>query len=291
MLVEKLRDEREFTKHERDVARYILEHMDDIPGMSAGEVARESLTSKATVVRLSQKLGLAGYQELRVKLAFEASQKERIGRLLADEPINANSSCDDIVRTLPMLYDKALTNTRLAFDKNSLRRISRQLQTAECIDIYGTGISYILAQSAAFKFGTLGVESSAYESINAYYLAARRNKRTVSFLISFTGANRTVCGMAQYLREATNNYVVGILGPHNEAIRPWCHEVVEVANRDSLLSLDVITSFTGVTYVTDIFFSMLLAGRYEEHAKSSLEMLEHTHLLWDDAYKKADSKE
>ena len=67
-------------------------------------------------------------------------------------------------------------------------RIDRFLQDAECIDIYGTGISYTLAQAAAFKFATLGVESSAYESINGHYLAARKHKKTVAFVISFTGA-------------------------------------------------------------------------------------------------------
>jgi len=64
-------------------------------------------------------------------------------------------------------------------------------------------------------------------------------------------------------------------------IRRWCHEIVEIPNRDSLLSLDVITSFSAVTYVLDIFFSLLLTKRYDEHAKSSLEMLAHTDLLLD----------
>lgn len=89
-------------------------------------------------------------------------------------------------------------------------RIDRLLREAECIDIYATGISYTLAQAAAFKFATLGVESSAYESINGHYLAARKHKKTVAFVISFTGANRTVETMAKYLRTATHNHVVGI---------------------------------------------------------------------------------
>lgn len=176
-------------------------------------------------------------------------------------------------------YDKAVTNTRLSLDKNTMIRITNFLKRAECIDIYGTGISYILAQSAVFKFATLGLECAAYESINSHYLAARNSKKTISFLISFTGANRTVIQMARYLREATNNYVVGIMGPHNQVIRKWCHEVVEIPNRDSLLSLDVITSFSATTYILDIFFSILLSGRYEEHAKSSLEMLAHQDIL------------
>lgn len=226
MLLVQLREMKNFTNHERDVAEYILGHMDQIPDISAGELARASLTSKATVVRLSKKLGLSGYQELKLRLVAEMNQSERISQLISKEPITGNSSYSDIILTLPGLYDKAITNTRLTLDKNTMMRIGRFLQGAECIDIYGTGISYVLAQAAAFKFATLGLECSAYESINGHYLAARKHKRTVAFLISFTGANRTVERMGEYLMTATNNHIVGILGPHsqvtgNGATRWW----------------------------------------------------------------------
>lgn len=283
MLLVQLREMKNFTNHERDVAEYILGHMDQIPDISAGELARASLTSKATVVRLSKKLGLSGYQELKLRLVAEMNQSERISQLISKEPITGNSSYSDIILTLPGLYDKAITNTRLTLDKNTMMRIGRFLQGAECIDIYGTGISYVLAQAAAFKFATLGLECSAYESINGHYLAARKHKRTVAFLISFTGANRTVERMGEYLMTATNNHIVGILGPHSQVTGKWCHEVVEISNRDSVLSLDVITSFMAGNYVFDIFFSMLLAGCQEEHVKSSLEMQKHESLLLNSA--------
>ncbi len=279
MLLQKLKTEENFTGHEKEVARFVLGNLDRVPSLSAGELARETFTSKATVVRLCQKVGLAGYKEFKLKLVEEMNQQRRIDRLLANEPITDQSTYEDIIKTLPVLYDKAVTNTRLSLSKNSMNRINQFLQRAECIDIYGTGISYVLAQSAAFKFATLGVECSAYESINNHYLAARKSKKTIAFLISFTGANKTVTTMAKYLREATGNYVVGILGPHNEELRNWCHEVVEIPNRDSLLSLDVITSFSATSYVLDIFFSLLLSSRYSEHTRSSVEMLSHEYLL------------
>lgn len=281
MLLEKLEQGTNFTNHEKDVARYILEHPDGAPGMSSVELAEVSFTSKATVVRLCKKLGLSGYQEFRLKLVEEINQKNRLARMLAGEPIHDKSTYTDIINTLPGIYDKAVTNTRLSLDKNSMNRIHNMLRRVECIDIYGAGVSYILAQSAAFKFATLGVECSAYESVNGHYLAARKNKRTIAFLISFTGANRTMIRAAKYLRKATNNFVVGIVGPHNEVIRRQCHEIVEIPNRDSLVSLDVITSFSAVNYVIDIVFSLLLSGCYHEHAKSSLEMLQHMDLLLD----------
>ena len=50
-----------------------------------------------------------------------------------------------------------------------------------------------------FVDNIIGVESSAYESINAYYLATRKHKKTVDFLITFTGANRSIIRRAKYL--------------------------------------------------------------------------------------------
>lgn len=75
MLLEKLEQGVNFTNHEKDVARYILDHPDKAPGMSSAELAEASFTSKATVVRLCKKLGLSGYQEFRLKLVEEINQK------------------------------------------------------------------------------------------------------------------------------------------------------------------------------------------------------------------------
>lgn len=284
MILERLKKEQDFTNQEKGVARYILAHMEEVQTLSAEELAKASYTSKATVVRLSQKLGLEGYQELKLKLVAEMVQSIRVSQLLAEEPITEKSTYTDIIKTLPLIYDKAITATKLDMDKNTMIRINNRLQRADCIDIYGTGISYILAQSAAFKFATLGMECSAYESVNTHYLATRKSKKTVAFLITFTGANKTVINTAKYLRAATDNYIVGIVGRHNDDIKDLCDEIVEVPYSDSLLSLKVITSFTVTTYVLDIFFSLLLASRYEEHVKSALEMVTHESLRLNTTY-------
>lgn len=279
MLFAKLQEAKDLTAHERDVAQYILAHPEEIANFSSDDLAKATLTSKATVVRLAKRMGLSGYREMKLCLVAEYNQNQRINRILEEEPITAASSYEEIVRTLPILYDKAVTNTRMTFHKKDMIRIRNFLQTADCIDLYATGVSYMLAQAAAFKFKTLGMESSAYESINSHYLAARHHKKTLAFVISFTGANRNVEQMARYLRQATNHHVVGILGPHHEVTEKWCHEVIEVPNRDSVLSLDVITSYAATNYVLDVFFSMILPRYQENHVRSSLEMQSHQSIL------------
>lgn len=278
MILEQLKAMQGFTHQEQAVAEYILGHMEDIQGMSSEELARASYTSKATVVRLCKKLGTAGYQELKFQLVSEMVQNIRVNQLLNKEPITEKSSYQDILNTLPKLYDKAITDTRLCMDKNVVIRVFNRIKTANRIDIYGSGISYILAQSAAFKFATLGMECNAYESVNAHYLSAAKKQKSVSFIITFTGANRSMIDVARYLQATTDTCVVGIIGRHNEEIRKWCDEVVEIPSRDSLLSLKVITSFTATTYVLDVFFSLYLALHYEEHVQSALEMVCHESL-------------
>lgn len=278
MILERLKAKEGFTHQEQAVAEYILKHMEDIQGMSSEELARASYASKATVIRLCKKLGVAGYPELKYQLVSEMVQNIRVNQLLNKEPITEKSTYQDILDTLPKLYDKAITDTRLCMDKNVITRIFNRIKVADRIDIYGSGISYILAQSAAFKFATLGMECSAYESVNAHYLSAAKKQKSVSFIITFTGANRSMIDVARYLKKTTDTYVVGIIGRHNEEMKKWCDEMVEIPSRDSLLSLKVVTSFTATTYVLDIFFSMYLAQHYENHVQSALEMVCHESL-------------
>jgi DNA-binding MurR/RpiR family transcriptional regulator len=54
----------EFSRSQKDVARYIVDHLDEAAFLTAEELARRASTSSSTVVRFSQALGFEGYPEL-----------------------------------------------------------------------------------------------------------------------------------------------------------------------------------------------------------------------------------
>jgi DNA-binding MurR/RpiR family transcriptional regulator len=54
----------EFSRSQKDVARYIVDHLDEAAFLTAEELARRAGTSSSTVVRFSQALGFEGYPEL-----------------------------------------------------------------------------------------------------------------------------------------------------------------------------------------------------------------------------------
>ena len=54
----------DFSRSQKDVARYIVDHLDEAAFQTAEELARRANTSSSTVVRFSQALGFEGFPEL-----------------------------------------------------------------------------------------------------------------------------------------------------------------------------------------------------------------------------------
>ena len=54
----------EFSRSQKDVGQYIVDHLDEAAFQTAEELARRASTSSSTVVRFSQALGFEGYPEL-----------------------------------------------------------------------------------------------------------------------------------------------------------------------------------------------------------------------------------
>jgi DNA-binding MurR/RpiR family transcriptional regulator len=54
----------DFSRSQKEVARYIVDHLDEAAFQTAEELARRASTSSSTVVRFSQALGFEGYPEL-----------------------------------------------------------------------------------------------------------------------------------------------------------------------------------------------------------------------------------
>src|SRR6204780_4410712 len=54
----------EFSRSQKDVAQYIVDHLDEAAFQTAEELARRANTSSSTVVRFSQALGFVGFPEL-----------------------------------------------------------------------------------------------------------------------------------------------------------------------------------------------------------------------------------
>lgn len=74
----------ECSRSQKDVAQYIVDHLDEAAFQTAEELARRANTSSSTVVRFSQALGFEGFPEL------QAAAREEYRRVHAKTPAGAS---------------------------------------------------------------------------------------------------------------------------------------------------------------------------------------------------------
>jgi DNA-binding MurR/RpiR family transcriptional regulator len=69
----------EFSRSQKDVAQYVVDHLDEVAFHTAEELARRASTSSSTVVRFSQALGFEGFPELQEAAREEYRHHHRVG--------------------------------------------------------------------------------------------------------------------------------------------------------------------------------------------------------------------
>jgi DNA-binding MurR/RpiR family transcriptional regulator len=112
----------EFSRSQKDVAQYIVDHLDEVAFQTAEELARRANTSSSTVVRFSQALGFEGFPEL------QTSAREEFRRRVASGLATQNGSGPSAAPLFSL--DQSDFETAVAADhvnvEETARRVSRR---------------------------------------------------------------------------------------------------------------------------------------------------------------------
>jgi DNA-binding MurR/RpiR family transcriptional regulator len=112
----------ECSRSQKDVAQYIVDHLDEAAFQTAEELARRANTSSSTVVRFSQALGFEGFPEL------QAAAREEYRRVhTKTEPKNAGAAAGSSTPLFSLdqnEFETALTADHLNVEETA-RKVSR----------------------------------------------------------------------------------------------------------------------------------------------------------------------
>lgn len=114
----------EFSRSQKDVAQYIVDHLDEAAFQTAEELARRASTSSSTVVRFSQALGFEGFPEL------QQAAREEYRRRAGGAGGSAASAAATVAAPLFSL-DQTEYETALATDHVNVEETARKLSRSE----------------------------------------------------------------------------------------------------------------------------------------------------------------
>src|SRR5471030_3479164 len=124
MIIDKMKNLKNFTFQEQVTVDHIIKYPKDLLEMNVTELAEASYTSASTIIRLCKKLGTKGYADLKFIYASEYQEMMKLKESLKTKPYDKNSKIDDIINTMPLIYSKAVDNTKSMLDLNTIIRIT-----------------------------------------------------------------------------------------------------------------------------------------------------------------------
>ena len=134
----------DFSRSQKDVARYIVDHLDEAAFQTAEELARRADTSSSTVVRFSQALGFEGYPELQ-QAAIEEYRTKVAGGEGGTSPAGGSL----------FNFDHSEFEASLGADYSNIEETARNL-TREQVD------SSVAAIATSRRLMIVGVEQMAF---------------------------------------------------------------------------------------------------------------------------------
>jgi DNA-binding MurR/RpiR family transcriptional regulator len=108
----------EFSRSQKDVAQYIVDHLDEVAFQTAEELARRASTSSSTVVRFSQALGFEGFPEL------QGQAREEYRRRVAAGLTGAPAAAEPLFSLDQSAFETAVAADHLNVEETA-RKISR----------------------------------------------------------------------------------------------------------------------------------------------------------------------
>ena len=181
---------------ERKIADWIAENPKGLIPLSITELAESCGCSEATIVRFAKRLGLCGYQELKISLAREEGTAD------LTNGIKPGDSCFEIFEKVSNDIYCALEMTKKSLDRDALERAAEKILNAEQIMLYGLGNSASVAIDFQHKLLRTGCRAVAFSDNHMQVISASHlTGRDVAVGISHSGSSRDIIDALAAARE------------------------------------------------------------------------------------------
>ena len=264
----KLRDYRNLSAAENQVREYILKYPKKVLEYTVYELAKESFTSPATVVRLCKKIDIKGFARLKVLLAEETKYFQDMKlNLLDTTTIEKNDSPHAIIEKITNIANKTIEETRVLVNEKQFMQVARLLQKAVIVDFYGVGASSPVAIDAQYKFMRIGKNVITYQLYDRQYVQAVNSDAShVGIIISYSGETKEMLKIAGILQK-NGTPVVAVTSSGENSLNRIADYNLFVTAKETVFRSGAMASRTAQLYIIDILYALYCSLDYDESIK------------------------
>jgi len=188
----------QLSKSERRIAAIVLNNPSKVINQSISNLSIEADVSLPTVNRFCKKLGLDGYPALKIQIAQELSNTNR----MLIENFEVDKDTPDIVKRVMSDIQSTVVNVGQNLDPKSIDAATNLIASAKSLTFFGLGGSGPVALDGQHKFFRFGIPVVAHtDYINQRMIVSMMGEGDVLILISYTGRTEEIVKTAKIAKK------------------------------------------------------------------------------------------
>lgn len=271
-LLEKMNETTTFSQAEKNVVTYLLEHMNLIEDMTLEQLAKQTYTSNATIIRTCQKLGYKGYKQFKIQFVKESES----AKYLADSvdfsiPFGGMEDSTAIMNKISNLYRESIDLCLQRIDPDAIAEIAKVLVRAKRIFIFAEGDTMFTVKGFINRLLKLNIypilASETYEDVAT---SCNVSKEDCVLFISYSFKSSRFTRFFQRVRRKGAD-LIAITANEKHIIAQKSDYRLIVAHREENHKIATFYSQFVFEYLLNILYSMIYANdyqRFQDHKRN-----------------------
>lgn len=260
--IERIRSGMELLKPaERNVALYILSHLEDVIRMPIAVLAEKAKTSEATIVRMCRALNFSGFKDLKLSIATAPTLEIQNNH---NFELEKDSTILQMIQTIEMHNIDAIQRTLMINGERELEKIIHQINNARKIIFIGIGASAIVAQDFEHKLKRINKNcETIYDSHGQLIAAAHATSEDVVFAISYSGETKEVINALTVAKENQATIITMTQNKRN-TIQSFADSALYVVSNEADIRSSATASRIAQLTLIDILYTGIATLNYDK---------------------------
>ncbi len=269
--------EESYTSTEKLIAKYILEHGNEILNYSAQTLGEKTNTSAAAIIRFSKKIGFKGFSDLKMNLAQSHSNEQH--DLDVDIIFNENDDMTSLVDKGCRLNMNTVLKTYQLINISDLEKAINLLCEASTIYLFGVGGSSVIANDIEQKLIRIGKKVIYNNDLHIQMTFTQSmTKDDVALIISYSGTTTGLVDISKILVEKNIPYI-SITQINQNLISKNSTIALRVPSEEKELRIGAVSSRISSFVITDLLYYGVFKKNFDKNKDNLIDSRNNVSIL------------
>ena len=248
------------TKSEKTLIEYIKSDLDNIIYKSISIIAKESGVGEATITRFTKKLGFNGFQDFKVTLAKEISNKKNTSI------INLHVHRDESVTETANILEQTVKQ----IDLDLMCKCRDLIMNAKRVYFIGIGYSGIAATDINYKFMRIGFTTvPVTDSHTMVIMSSITNDDDVIVAISNSGTTKEVIKTVKQAKE-NGTKIITLTEDSDNPLRKLSDYELTYTSAETIFETGSISSKIPQIFLLDLLYTEVIKEMFSEAVEKKI---------------------